>query len=161
MTTTTDRILELIAGPLELVAELDLSDADAAAAELERRYPVQGEAATELRAAMVAAFEAGAICDRGKGDVRYSRLSKPTPETENLSIDFVWMTGPGIHHRHPRGEVSLCFAVEGDPRFDGRPEGWVPYAPGSAHVPTVSGGHMLIVYFLPDGAVEWIDGGKS
>ena len=27
--------------------------------------------------------------------------------------------------------------------------------PGSRHVPEVAGGRMLIVYFLPDGAMEW------
>ena len=161
MTTTTHRLLELLSGPMELVAGLDLTDAEASATALEASYPIQGEAATRLREAMTSAFEAGEICDRGKGDVRFSRLSKPTPETHGLSVDFVWMIGPGIHHRHPKGEVSICFATEGDPRFDGHPEGWVPYAPDSVHVPTVTDGRMLIVYFLPDGAVEWIDGAKT
>jgi hypothetical protein len=32
----------------------------------------------------------------------------------------------------------------------------VVFPPDSAHVPTVTGGRMLIVYFLPGGAVEWI-----
>jgi len=71
-------------------------------------------------------------------------------------VDLVWMTGPGINHRHPKGEINLCFAVEGAARFDGQPEGWVVFPPGSQHVPTVTGGRMLIVYFLPSGAVEWI-----
>ena len=159
MTTTTD-LMQLMAGPIEAVAGLDLTDAEAAGRELEARYPTDGEACRALRAAMMAAFEAGEICDRGKGDVRFSRLSKPAPETKDLSVDFVWMTGPGINHRHPTGEVSLCFATEGDPRFDGHPEGWVPYAPGSEHVPTVTDGRMLIVYFLPGGEVEWINEGK-
>ena len=56
----------------------------------------------------------------------------------------------------PRGEVNLCFAVDGEPRFDGQAEGWVTFAPDSQHVPTVSDGRMLIVYFLPGGEVEWI-----
>ena len=161
MTTATHRLLELLAGPMELVAGLDLTDAEAAAATLEERYPIGGSDAAELRAAMTSAFEAGEICDRGHGDVRYSRLAKPSPETHGLSVDFVWMKGPGIHHRHPTGEVSICFAMDGDPRFDGHPEGWVPYAVDSVHVPTVTDGHMLIAYFLPDGAVEWIDDGKA
>lgn len=161
MTSTTTRLLEQLAAPMEFVSQLDLGDAAAAKAALERAFPLDGEAVLGIRSAMQAAFDAGDICDRGKGDVRYSRLSKPTPETHDLSIDFVWMQGPGIHHRHPTGEVSLCFATDGDPRFDGHPEGWVPYEPDSVHVPTVTDGHMLIVYFLPQGAVEWIDGGKA
>ncbi len=55
----------------------------------------------------------------------------------------------------------LGFAVEGDPRFDGQPEGWIVFAPGTQHVPTVTGGRMLIAYFLPGGAVEWISAGQG
>jgi hypothetical protein len=65
------------------------------------------------------------------------------------------MTAPGPRHKHPRGEVNLSFALEGAPRFDGQPEGWVVFPPGSEHVPTVTGGRMLIAYFLPGGAIEW------
>ena len=35
------------------------------------------------------------------------------------------------------------------------------FAPDTAHVPTVTGGRMLIVYFLPGGEVEWINEGKA
>jgi hypothetical protein len=30
------------------------------------------------------------------------------------------------------------------------------FAPDSVHVPAVTGGTMLILYLLPDGAVEWV-----
>ena len=40
-------------------------------------------------------------------------------------------------------------------RFDGNAPGWVVYGRGSAHVPTVTGGEMLILYFLPGGAIEF------
>jgi len=48
------------------------------------------------------------------------------------------------------------FVTGGDPRFDGHPEGWAVYAPGSVHVPEVTGGEMLILYLLPEGAIEWV-----
>ena len=161
MTTSTDALLEALAAPMEAAAATDLSDPAAAVAALQAAYPADGEASRALRASLLAAVEDGSICDRGNEAIRYSRLAKPGPATRDLSVDFVWMTGPGIHHRHPKGEVNLCFAVEGDPRFDGQPEGWVAFAPDSRHVPTVTDGRMLIVYFLPGGEVEWINDGKA
>lgn len=158
MPATTDELLELMEAPMRAAAGLDLTDADAARAELERRYPSDGPDARALRETLLAAVHDGVICDRGHDPVRYSRLAKPEATPHDLSVDFVWMTGPGIHHRHPRGEVNLCFAVEGEARFDGHPEGWVVFAPDTVHVPTVTDGRMLIVYFLPGGAVEWVKG---
>lgn len=161
MTATAEQIQAQLAAPIAAVDGLDLSDADAAAAALEQAFPAAGTPSIALRQYLLAAVADGVICDRGNDAIRYSRLAKAGPKTGNCSIDFVWMTGPGINHRHPQGEVNLCFAVEGDPRFDGKPQGWVVFAPGSQHVPTVTGGRMLIVYFLPDGAVEWINAGKA
>ena len=33
----------------------------------------------------------------------------------------------GASHTHPNGEIDLSFPVEGQPRFDGRPAGWIVY----------------------------------
>jgi len=161
MTPSPDALLELLATPLEAAAAVDLADAAAAREQLESAYPHQGEASLALRAALVAAVESGEICDRGNDAIRYSRLAKASEGTRDFSIDFVWMTGPGVNHRHPQGEINLCFAIDGEPQFDGQAPGWVTFAPDSAHVPTVTGGRMLIVYFLPGGAVEWINAGKA
>lgn len=156
MTTTTDELLSQLEAPMRAAATVDLRDAETARAELERLYPFEAEPCARLREALLAAVEDGAICDRGKEPVRYSRLAKPDATPHALSVDFVWMSGPGIAHRHPRGEINLCFAVDGTPDFDGYPEGWVTFAPDTQHVPTVSNGRMLIVYFLPGGEVEWV-----
>ncbi|HTE06204.1 MAG TPA: DUF4863 family protein [Planctomycetota bacterium] len=156
MTVTTQSLLDMLAAPMAAAAQVNPADPGGARAVLHRLYPPEGEAGQALRAALAEAVEAGVICDKGKDAIRYSRLCKPDATPHDLSVDFVWMTGPGIRHRHPRGEINLCYAVEGDPRFDGQPEGWVVFPPGSAHVPTVTGGRMLIAYFLPGGAVEWI-----
>jgi Domain of unknown function (DUF4863) len=158
---TTESLLALLDAPMAAAARTPLADAAAARAALEKAYPSRGPAAQALRTELLAAMQAGLICDRGKDAIRYSRLCKPDATKHDVSVDFVWMTGPGINHRHPKGEVNLCFAVEGDPRFDGQPEGWVVFTPGSQHVPTVTGGRMLIAYFLPGGAVEWINEGKA
>ena len=39
--------------------------------------------------------------------------------------------------------------------FDGRPAGWTVYPPGSAHSPTVRQGRALVLYLLPQGAIEF------
>ena len=156
MTAGADALLEQLRAPMAAAAAANLRDPAAARAALHRAFAPEGPAGQALRDALLAAVQAGAICDRGKGEIRYSRLARPDATPHDLSVDFVWMAGPGIRHRHPRGEVNLCFAVEGSPRFDDQPEGWVVFPPDSAHVPTVTGGRMLIVYFLPGGAVEWL-----
>ncbi len=158
MTSTTEDLLALLDGPMAAAARVDPADPDAARAALAQAYPVDGTEATALRAALLAAVEDGTLCDRGEPALKWSRLAKPETTPHDLSADAVWMSGAGPRHRHPRGEINLCFAVEGTPEFDGHPEGWVVFPPDSVHVPTVAGGRMLIVYFLPGGAMEFVQG---
>ena len=135
------------------VAELDLADSDGAQARLAAALPLA--ALGDVRALVVKAHAEGTLTPKQAGGIGFGRVSKPTPETFDHAIDAVDIEGVGAEHTHPRGEVSLCFATAGDPRFDGHPEGWVVKPPGSHHAPTVTGGRMLIVYFLPGGAMKW------
>ena len=105
--------------------------------------------ATALREAVAAGVD---VCHHEAGGVRYSRVLKPD---DGWSVDAVHMSSPGPGHTHPAGEIDLCFAVEGTPTFDGNPAGWTVYPPGSWHVPTVAGGTMDILYFLPGGAIRF------
>ena len=133
----------------EAIARLDLSDPAAAKAELERSFP-------DLSALKAEVLGAAELTPKvASDDVRFGRVAKAGPATFGLSIDAVDMRGAAAEHTHPNGEVSLCFAVDGDPRFMGEPEGWVVVPPISRHVPTVTGGRMRILYFLPDGAMIW------
>jgi hypothetical protein len=150
------RMLETFRPLLEAAEGLDLSDPAAAQAALNERLDPGGEAARALNAALAALLADGVICERGELPVRFGRVSKASEETLGFSIDVVLMTGPGPRHRHPTGEVDYCVALDGAPTFDGQPPGWLVMAPGSVHVPTVAGGTMLIVYLLPDGAMEFI-----
>ena len=143
---------------LEFAHELDLSDPDAARSALEERFPFEGEAVQSIGRAMRMAKEAGEICHLGDPPVQYSRLFKATEESHGLSADAVLMSAPGPLHEHPNGEIDLCFAESGEPRFDDEEPGWVVYGPGSRHVPTVHGGTMLILYLLPDGAIRFLKG---
>jgi hypothetical protein len=94
----------------------------------------------------------GSIRMRGPDSLRFGNLLKG-----KMRIDIVDMTGVGPGHTHPNGEVNLSFATEnldsGCTSFDGQSEGWLVKYPGSWHKPTVSNGRMIIVYFLPRGAI--------
>ncbi|MEQ1568415.1 MAG: DUF4863 family protein [Myxococcota bacterium] len=149
-----DALRSLLSPYARAVAELDLTDAERAQALLNERWPASTLA--PLRKALIDANDAGWLTPkRATPELTFGRVSKPLPELGGCSIDAVDMTGAGAPHTHPNGEVSLCFATHGAPRFMGFPEGWVVAAAGSRHVPTVTDGRMVIVYFLPGGAMVW------
>ncbi len=136
-----------------LLENVDLKDPAAARDAIEASLPFAGDLVASVRAKAEAAATAGWLLPKENGAIRFGRVAK---DLEGFSVDAVLMSSPGPKHRHPNGEIDLCFALDGDPRFDGQAEGWVVYKPDSTHVPTVSGGTMLILYFLPGGAMEFL-----
>lgn len=145
---TRDELLPLLAPVLDCLVTLDAArpaEAEAALASVD---------VTAIEAAVHQAAAEGWLTPKEAGGVRFGRLTKPTPEARGFSIDAVEMDGPAAGpHTHPRGEFDLCFPVDADARFDGRGTRWVVYPPGSRHVPTVTGGTMRILYFLPGGEI--------
>jgi len=118
--------------------------------------PLTGGICAAVRAAAEQGVSEGWLCDREAGGIAFSRPVKPGEDSAGYSVDAVVMenvTGP--KHTHTNGEINLGFAAEGDPTFDGHPAGWVVFRPGSTHRPRVAGGRMLILYFLPEGAIEF------
>ena len=138
---------------LDVLADADPSD-PGLAARLGAALPVDGEALAEVAALVRQGAAEGWLAPKGGSGLAFGRVTKPRPESRDFSVDAVVMDRPGPGHVHPRGEIDLCFALDGEPRFDGHPAGWVVYPPGSWHVPTVAGGTMAILYFLPGGAFE-------
>ncbi len=148
-----ERFREALAPLVAAIAGLDPADAGAVVT-LQERFPLTSPELQTIAELFAEGVSGGWLCDRtGSDTVHYSRVHKAA--RGELSIDAVRMTGPGPGHAHPNGEFDLCFAVEGEPTFDGHAPGWVVYPPGSWHVPTVAGGAMNILYFLPDGAIEF------
>jgi len=148
---TIDELKQALEPVLAVVSKTDPADPEAAQ-KLAHLLPVDGPVLSRVRELVRAGVEARWLAERENDGVRFSRIKKATSEAE-LSIDCVHMAKPALGHSHPNGEIDLCFAVSGDPRFDDRPEGWTVYAPGTWHVPTVTGGAMDILYFLPGGAI--------
>ncbi len=149
---TKDQFVALLTPLAEALRGLDVDAADAAA-QADAIAPFQGEQVCAIRAAAAAHVDSEWLLPKEAGGVRFGRVAK---DLCGFSVDCVWMNSPGPRHRHPNGEIDLCFAVEGAARFDGNPEGWVVYGKGSEHVPTVTAGAMLILYFLPAGAIEFL-----
>jgi hypothetical protein len=111
---------------------------------------------TAFERALRAAHAEGWATPKEAGGVRFGRITRADPALHGFSLDVVEMSGAaGGAHTHPRGEFDLSFALEGHPSFDGRPPGWLVYPPNSRHVPTVTGGRMLIAYFLPGGEITF------
>lgn len=147
-----DQFVELLRPLLQALQGIDV-DAKDAAARAERAAPVASAVVAAVQAAAVANIASDWLLPRAQGGIRFGRVAK---DLLGFSVDAVLMAVPGPRHRHPNGEIDLCITTKGDPRFDGKPAGWVVYGKGSAHVPTVTGGEMLILYFLPGGAIEFL-----
>lgn len=149
---TKEQFVELLRPLAQALQELDVDAADAAA-QAERAAPFAGAAVAAVKAAALASIDSPWLLPKAQGGIRFGRVAK---DLLGFSVDAVLMDVPGPKHRHGNGELDLCFATKGDPRFDGKPAGWVVYGKGSVHVPTVKGGEMLILYFLPGGAIEFL-----
>ena len=131
---------------------------EALAARLNERFGAGSELFRALEASCAAGIETGWMGLKGEDVRKGARVVEPGPETSGMSIDVVQLidfTGP--HHRHPNGEVCAVMTERVDGRFDGNPRGWAVYPPGSEHWPAGTGGRVRILFFLPDGAIEYTD----
>lgn len=98
----------------------------------------------------------GWMCKYEGGCIRYGRVIKPDPALHGYSVDVVDMDRiAGPHHAHPNGEIDLVMPLEEGAKFDEQPAGWKVYEPGSAHYPIVTDGRAIVLYLLPQGAIEF------
>ena len=126
------------------------------AARLTMELPLTHPAIAAVRAAATAGVVEGWLCNREGGGIRFSRPVKPSDASAGYSVDAVVMDRvAGPKHTPTNGEINLCFTEDGDAKFCGHREGWVVFPRGSSHVPVVTDGRMLILYFLPGGAIEF------
>ena len=123
---------------------------------LNREHGVGSASYQALKAACEAGVAQGWLCNREGGGIRYGRIFKPADDLHGFSVNVVDMNNlAGPHHRHPNGEIDLIMPLESDALFDQRPAGWLVCPPGSAHHPTVTQGRALVLYLLPQGAIEF------
>jgi hypothetical protein len=149
---------ELFRSQLEsLTAELDGRPLNAELAQwLNSHHGAMSPVYELLKACCEAGVAQGWLCNREGGGIRYGRIFKPDASLHGFSVDVVDMKDvAGPHHIHPNGEIDLVMPLDGEARFDSQPAGWVVYPPGSGHRPTVANGRALVLYLLPQGAIEF------
>ena len=124
--------------------------------ELNHQFPTNGKTFTAIFETCRTAIAAGWMCAREAGGIKYGRVIKPADELWGFSVDIVDMnTVKGPHHRHPNGEIDMIMPLTDGAEFDNHGAGWLVYPADSAHHPTVTNGHAIILYLLPQGAIEF------
>jgi hypothetical protein len=128
----------------------------ALAADLNDEYGYGSAMHESLGRLIHAGADEGWLLAREAGGIRFGRPVKPGQEAGRFSVDVVHMADiRGPHHIHLSGEIGVMFPLDGTPAFDGGREAWYVYPPASDHHPTITGGAAHILYFLPDGAIEF------
>jgi hypothetical protein len=152
---TTPMQFQQLVAPIALFARGRALDA-ALQRDLNLEFSPQGELFQRIEQACHAGIAEGWMCAEGDAKRRFGRIFEAGDATHGFSVDVVDITDlVGNHHRHPTGEIDMIMPVTPQATFDGHRAGWLVYAPGSGHRPTVSGGRALILYLLPDGKIEW------
>jgi hypothetical protein len=119
-------------------------------------FPPDGPTFQRIASLCRQGIREGWLCQREQGGIHYGRALKPGPATAGFSVDVVEMSDvAGPFHAHPAGEIDMIMPADAGARFDGSGEGWLVYGPGSAHRPTVSGGRAIVLYLLPEGAIDF------
>jgi hypothetical protein len=124
---------------------------------LNREVAAGGETVRALAAAGSEGIAQGWMCTQGEGRRKFGRIFEPAPDLAGFSVDVVDIDSlVGNYHRHPAGEIDLIMPATPEATFDARGAGWLVYAPGSGHRPTVKGGRVVVLYLLPEGKIEWV-----
>lgn len=145
----------------DLIARLTHSIADRALDAnldtwLNQNHGVTSPTYQQLKTACITGAAEGWLCNREGGGLRYGRIFKPADDLHGFSVDVVDMKDlAGPHHAHPEGEIDLIMPMDEGAKFDGRAAGWLVYAPGTAHRPTVTQGRALVLYLLPKGRIDF------
>lgn len=152
---TQEQFRDLIAEITAFVAGKPLEAS--LAGTLNQRFPATSATFQRIRAACEQAIEAGWMCAREHGGIRYGRVIEAGPDTHGFSVDVVHMNDvAGPYHRHPGGEIDMVMPIDPGAAFDGGDgAGFCVYGPDSAHYPTVRGGAALVLYLLPEGAIDF------
>lgn len=135
--------------PLNMELEKELND----------RYGASTEGYIELRRLLRIGIEEGWACyaEIDGPDYRRGRLAKPSAETHGFSVETGMLKDVlGNYHRHPMGEINMIAPVDATACFCGHSAGWKVFPPESQHYPTVTGGKVTMLFFLPNGQIEYL-----
>lgn len=125
-------------------------------ARLNAEFPADGNWFAAAKDMCVRGCEEGWLCARESGGIKFGRAVPVSEVLGGMSVDVVEMNDTvGPHHSHPNGEIDLVMPLTPEAKFDGQSAGWKVYGPDTAHSPTVTDGTAIVLYLLPDGAIEF------
>jgi 2-hydroxylaminobenzoate mutase len=125
--------------------------------QLNRRFGRFSGVYETLAKLLLAGLDEGWVANTPTGaGYNRGRIAEPTRETAGMSVESAVLQNlRGQYHCHTRGEIDMVIPIDGDGKFCGHGAGWVVYPPGSEHFPTVTGGKALMLFFLPNGEIEY------
>lgn len=89
-------------------------------------------------------------------DYRRGRIAEASARTHGFTVESGMLRNVlGNYHRHPRGEINMIGPVDKTGKFCGSGAGWRVFSPDSSHYPTVTGGTVTLLFFLPGGEIEY------
>lgn len=132
---------------------MNLAKPEVARAALQAKYPLTGDYLMEVKRLWQRGVDEGWLREGQVGAAVGLRLTPPSKYFP-FSIDAMVLDSHVQGHGHPKGEVSLSWAMDGSPRYCGSAPGWHVCSPGSKHVPEVKGGTMFVLTFLPEGRLD-------
>ncbi|KAM0458590.1 hypothetical protein ACHAPV_005982 [Trichoderma viride] len=93
---------------------------------------------------------------------RLSDICPPSEDTKFFSILTVYLENDGyehIAHVHPYGELNCVIQLDPTAEMEGfqgwQGAGWTSPEPGSHHAPSVRGGGLIALVFLPAGRLAF------
>jgi 2-hydroxylaminobenzoate mutase len=91
-------------------------------------------------------------------DYRRGRIAEASAGTQGFTVEGGKLRNVlGNYHCHPRGEINMIGPVDPTGQFCGHGAGWKVFPPDSRHYPTVTGGTVTMLFFLPGGEIEYMD----
>lgn len=123
---------------------------------LNEKFPTNGTVFGKISSLCREGVGEGWMCEQEYAGIRFGRVVKHEKQPHRFSVDVVQMKDiKGPHHVHPNGEIDMVMPIDPSACFDGQAKGWKVYGPKSAHFPTVTDGEALVLYLLPEGAIEF------
>lgn len=150
-------LMAAVARLLDFVGEQPLDDKLERA--LNERFGPGTDAYHELLTLLRKGIEEGWACyaEIDGPDYRRGQLAKASAATHGFSVESGALKDVlGNYHRHPRGEINMIGPVDPEARFCGHGAGWKVFPPDSRHHPTVTGGKVTMLFFLPNGEIEYL-----
>lgn len=149
MNAVAELLNDIHAMPLDSQLEAFLND----------RYGAHTDRYARLLQLLRTGIEEGWACyaEIDGPDYRRGRLAKPSADTRGFSVETGMLKDVlGNYHRHPQGEINMIGPVDATAQFCGHGAGWKVFPPDSRHYPTVTGGKVTMLFFLPSGEIEYL-----